>query len=435
MPTSIKRTLLTLCLALGCSFPLFAQDILSGQLIDSVSQAPLAYVRLSWTQAQRGTLTNTEGRFQLRLPADPGDTLEIYSLGYRPLRIPRRDIEALTLNLALAPQDFTLEAVTILGITPEELLRRAIERVPENHPVEDSRWEAFYRCTQETEYERLRVEGKDVSHRPAYRLEEALVEVHVPAFTDHKDPQVKLLKTRSHYTDPIEEAWTNETTAGILAAGIANSIEGGITGKLPQALDYDPLDKLREKLKNRWKLRRGYDVSLKGVMPYRGRVAYWLTLEQRTENRNTNYDYSIYLDTATLAFMTIKIQMDPDTRSYAPVNNFLYLQHKFWDQSFRVDYQQQAERWELAHISIDVLIADEVEDGAMFQDFQIRAWSRYHFDLVYLDRLQQPAPRMSRDERFLLREHFSEESGPYDPDFWEGEAVLPLEARLAEQMR
>ncbi len=58
-----------------------AQNVVSGKIIDSKTNAPLAGVSVRVKSTKKGTTTNNEGIFKIQ--ANPTDVLEISAIGYR----------------------------------------------------------------------------------------------------------------------------------------------------------------------------------------------------------------------------------------------------------------------------------------------------------------------------------------------------------------
>jgi hypothetical protein len=79
---SMKQTLLSVILILLPSLAALAQNSLTGRVIDSLTQEPLAFVSIYFANTTLGTTTDTEGKFSLRnIPAGKYD-LTVSFVGY-----------------------------------------------------------------------------------------------------------------------------------------------------------------------------------------------------------------------------------------------------------------------------------------------------------------------------------------------------------------
>jgi hypothetical protein len=406
-----------------------AQSLLSGQVRDDSTGQPLAYVRLSLRQAQRGTLTNEDGRFRLSLPADRSDTLEVFVLGYEPQRFPLAALTSNQLDLRLQPRPLSLAAVTILSVTAEGLLRRAVELVPDNYPNEDWLWEGFYREVEDWWF--LRFEnGKDsIGPQKAITVGEALVEVVMPTYDRGRNPEVRLLKGR--LIQP-EDLLTDSIDESILALASGYEEEGGPPSQA--AFDLARHPKEFSFLKNR--ADKWYEYELKGVLPYQGRPAYRIDFAQRPEEDNSNslLDGTVYLDTASLAFVSIRYYLSESARLFTPEFSKAGIRVKVTDIRGRQEFRLREGRWTLAYNDYETEIYLGVPDGFLFKkDFKLEAYLRIRRELLLSDLRNTRAISIPREEQFLSRDALSKEIGTYDPAFWDGQAILPLDQRLLEK--
>ena len=421
---------LWLTLGLMWAYPLHAQSLLTGQVLDDSTDQPLAYVRLSLAQGQRGTLSNEEGRFQLRLPAQlAGDTLEVFVLGYVPQRLPLTQLPAESMTLRLQPRPLELSTVTILSETPFRLLRRAVDRIPDNYPDGNWSWQGFYREIENWNF--LRMQDKDISYPPqrSITIGEALVEVVMPAYQAKDQPQVRLLKGR--IIEP-EDLLQDSLDDGIrqMVAGLEDT--GGPPGQAAFDAARDPgRFSFLAKRGDKW-----YTYELRGVIPYQGRPAYRIDFHQRPDKEDSRslLDGTVYLDTASLAFVSIRFELSEDAQLYTPEFSALGIRLKITDERGRLEYRPQGDRWTLAYNDYGNEIYLGVPDGFMFQkSFQLDSYLRYRRELLMTDLRSQQAAPIPKEEQFRDKEALSEEVGEYDPTFWAGQAILPVEASLLKQ--
>lgn len=90
-----------------------AQAAISGQVRDSVTQAPLAFASVFLANTSRGTTTDAEGRFQLRNIAPGHYDLGVSYVGYRLYSQPINLTGELVLNPAVAPAAQQLAEVVV----------------------------------------------------------------------------------------------------------------------------------------------------------------------------------------------------------------------------------------------------------------------------------------------------------------------------------
>ncbi|WP_439183545.1 carboxypeptidase-like regulatory domain-containing protein [Carboxylicivirga taeanensis] len=128
-----------------------AQTIkISGTLIDLSSGEPQPFAHISQRNWGTGSITNSEGEFELNIPSLlVGLKLDFSSLGYADtsIIIPRTD--SLNLIVHIRPKPFNLNEVLVLpnGNTAEDLVRLASKRIKRNFHRKTAQMEAFYRRT------------------------------------------------------------------------------------------------------------------------------------------------------------------------------------------------------------------------------------------------------------------------------------------------
>lgn len=145
--------LFVLLLSLAYASVAYSQDTLSyksytGKILDSKSRKPIVFANVVLKGTNIGTVTNADGEFLIKAPADRNvEELEITHLGYWSTTIELAELKENGKEIMLATSAIPIEGVTVLYGDPEELLRRAIENIPENYSAEPVMLKAFYRET------------------------------------------------------------------------------------------------------------------------------------------------------------------------------------------------------------------------------------------------------------------------------------------------
>lgn len=83
------------CLFLITALPSFAQHqhMITGTVVNKFTQEPLAFSSVYWKMAGVGCLTDSLGKFSIKLGKKPSDTLLISYVGYTTMRLPSHEIE------------------------------------------------------------------------------------------------------------------------------------------------------------------------------------------------------------------------------------------------------------------------------------------------------------------------------------------------------
>jgi hypothetical protein len=107
---------------------------ISGTVVDQTTGQPLPYVQVAIIHSTIGLVTNEDGLFQLLVPeSNVHDTLFFYLLGYE---IVKMKVDRFIDNhfiVKMNPKVIQLAEVEVIGLTPEEVIRRAVENIPMNY--------------------------------------------------------------------------------------------------------------------------------------------------------------------------------------------------------------------------------------------------------------------------------------------------------------
>jgi hypothetical protein len=134
--------------ALLTSLSLHAQDPLTihGKILDRSTGAPLPFAQITISSAAMGTTSNEEGAFLLNIPfLLRNDSLLVAYLGYEPQKIAIGRLTQDAAVIRLKPRAIQLSEVEVVGLTPEEVIRRAVAHIPENYGTDSVLLTAYIR--------------------------------------------------------------------------------------------------------------------------------------------------------------------------------------------------------------------------------------------------------------------------------------------------
>ncbi len=128
--------------------PVSGQNFLEiqGRLVDSTNSNPLSFGQISLHNTGLGTATNENGDFRLDIPPiNLRDTLLFYYLGYETRRVPVKACLGTSIEIQLKPVMLQLSEVEVVGLTPQEVIRKAIMAIPSNYGKDPLILTAFIR--------------------------------------------------------------------------------------------------------------------------------------------------------------------------------------------------------------------------------------------------------------------------------------------------
>ena len=130
---------LTLCLALWLTLPMWGQTAVSGRVFDGESGLPLPFVNVSFAGSNLGTMTDVEGLYSLDAGAERVTKLVVSTLGYQSQTIPIQRGVPQVINVALEARSVDLEAAVVrpdrkAKNPAKPLMQRVAEAKKENDP-------------------------------------------------------------------------------------------------------------------------------------------------------------------------------------------------------------------------------------------------------------------------------------------------------------
>lgn len=133
-----KTKLLFGALLLIATFSAFSQQELKGKVSDFLTFAPIANASVYVDGSTTGTITNTDGKFSLRVPQElVSDTLVISSIGYKSFKVVVSEFDP-AMDISLEEDTASLDEVLIIAETRpktgNDIVLRAIKELPETLP-------------------------------------------------------------------------------------------------------------------------------------------------------------------------------------------------------------------------------------------------------------------------------------------------------------
>ncbi|HLV37825.1 carboxypeptidase-like regulatory domain-containing protein [Xanthomarina sp.] len=125
-------------LVLLCGFSSFSQTELKNSVLDAESFQPLESASVYVKNTTIGTITNADGKFVLVVPDKfKSDTLVVSSIGFKSYKVPVNEFDS-SFDVYLEPDVASLDEILLVADsrpkTGNDIMLRALERLPENLP-------------------------------------------------------------------------------------------------------------------------------------------------------------------------------------------------------------------------------------------------------------------------------------------------------------
>jgi CubicO group peptidase (beta-lactamase class C family) len=268
----------------------FAQPgiiILRGKILDGSTAEPLSYATISLSAKGINTMTNENGGFVFKVPVQyKAESIFVSHIGYEPavLAVEGNDNRAMLIRLEKKINQ--LQEVTVKPPNAMELLKKAIEKIPENYPSSPYLLNGFYRLTGRKE--------KDIVH-----MSEAVFDIYNENYS-RRNKQVKLLKAR--YDKDLTAFKGND------------EFDFGSTPR--EILDYDIVSNVNESdILSKQEL-KNYQFSYKGLIDYNGTEAYQISFDQKDGVKRSLKQGIMIIDAQNFAFLEFRYRLSPKGLKY-----------------------------------------------------------------------------------------------------------------------
>jgi hypothetical protein len=359
-----------------------------GEVVDSETNKPLVFANLTVSGSNISTVTNTEGGFLLKVPADAGSTsVEVSFLGYRSRIIPLSSLSPENNKIALEVLITELPEVNIS--VPREaatLVKETLRRKGDNYLNDPSVMTAFYRET-------IKRRRRNVS------LSEAVVSIYKMPYTSSRRDVVQMYKSRKS-TDYSRL----DTLVLKLQGGPFNALYVDVMKYPEYIFSEESID--------------DYTFRFERSTRINDQLIYVISFTQRKEIPEPLYRGELYIDADKKVLTSAIYSLNITDRELA---SRLFVRKKPWNArvypeevAYRVDYREKDGKWYYGY-------------GNAILEFKIN-WNKKLFNTVYSmtcemavtdweksTDLNEPKFRDRLKSTMILSD---EASGFSDPDFW-----------------
>lgn len=127
-------------------------EYIRGRLLDAKTGEPIVFASIRIKGRALGVISNADGGFKIPLKYRTyGDTLEISSMGYKPLTLQIKSLtEDVAHTLTMRPGVLNLQEAVVRArkrrrLSARQIVRRAIRAIPDNYPVDPFAIVGYYR--------------------------------------------------------------------------------------------------------------------------------------------------------------------------------------------------------------------------------------------------------------------------------------------------
>ncbi len=316
---------------------------LSGIIKNSRTGAPISYAAVYVPNESIGTMANTEGAFELILPADRQiDTLKVSSIGYFPKIDLSQEFLSGPIEVLLQPDKYLIDEVVIKPIKPIDLLLEALNNKADNYGTKSVLFTAFFR-------EATRQDDKYIS------LSEAVIDILKKPYNSSEDEDLVKLKKGRKGTNTEHSELVNLIVEG----GLYNNVQLDIMKYGVNFLDPESF--------------YNYDYILEKEINYNDRLTYIISFTSKNNSLETSFDGKIFLDVASRAVARAEFEISPAGIDYAKKDIVKKTPPGFRVKPkygrYEVDYRLYDNKWHLMHARSEICVKVKKERGQEHKGF------------------------------------------------------------------
>jgi hypothetical protein len=298
-----------------------------GKIVDKKSGNTLPYASLIVSGMNISTISNSEGEFSLKIPADLTNPAIVVSfIGYKNKTVSLTDLKAGKTKISMEPTAIELPELNVISKDAEVLMRAVLEKRGQNYFNTQTLMTAFYRET-------IKKNRKYVS------LSEAVVEIKKQPYTSSKADAVRLYKARKK-----ADYSKLDTLTFKLQGGPFNSLYLDIM-KNPDYLFTDDIF-------------TNYEFTFDHSTHADNKLIYVLDFKQRPNNTEPLYYGKLYIDAQSLALKSAVFSLNITDKEEAAT--FFIMKKPFnakvypTDTKYRIDYLEKDGKWYYSYSRIEL---------------------------------------------------------------------------------
>ncbi|MCI0523498.1 MAG: carboxypeptidase-like regulatory domain-containing protein [Bacteroidales bacterium] len=375
---------------------------ITGRITDATTSDPLPYATISISHRGRGTVTNNNGDFILKISDEClSDTLSVSYVGYINRRIPVRSLPGNSMVISLERDYIPIPEIIIRSQDPLLIIRNTVASVAENYGTSPALLTGFYR------------EGVYRKKEPQV-YSEAVVQIYKsPYARSLQSDQVKVLRSRK-----IENLEVKDTLAVRLKAGLGSTLTLDIIRQLFDFLDPQSFE--------------SYEYHLTDIVTIDDQTAFVISFKQRPWITEPLMQGDVYINVDNYAVVLAEFELNPgyiDQTSEAYVSRLPrdYVMKPEYVR-YRTHYRLVNGRYYLSHVRGDLGFLAKGRKRLFNSHFNV------FFELAVTDHRLNNVTRFEHDETAPVYSVFSRTITGYDSDFWRDFDFLKPEEDLMEAL-
>jgi hypothetical protein len=378
-------------------------NYITGVIVDEETLEPLPFATIGMKNKPKGTITNGNGEFGLKITPDlTGDTLSVSYLGYYRREVPVRKALGNNFTISMKREFISIPEIIIRNQIPQEIISRARMAIPHNYGNSPALMTGFYR------------EGV-LRKQELQTYSEAILRIYKSAYTGTLlSDQIKVFKSRK-----IENTERTDTLAVRLKAGLSTCLE--LDGA-KNIFDFLTSESMPD-----------YTYRMTDIVTYDDEMAYAIEFEQRKDVEEPLYKGIVYINTIDYGILNAEFELN-QSLIHKMKDTFISNQSagfSTWPVSvkYSVTYRKMDDRYFLSHVRGDLLFSSNQKKKFFKTQFRV------FFEMAITDTDLKNVARFDREELAPIHSIFSRTINSYDTQFWGNLDFLRPEDNLLQALK
>ncbi|MGA3014987.1 MAG: carboxypeptidase-like regulatory domain-containing protein [Bacteroidales bacterium] len=390
---------------------------INGRLVDSSNSKPLSFGQISLNHTGFGTNSNDDGNFRLDITrANLNDTLLFFYLGYETLQVPVKSCLGPSVEINMKPITLQLAEVEVVGLTPQEVIRKAVMAIPSNYGKDSLILTAFIRSQ------------KSVNNRLAEYTEAVINDLKTGYYLYKSGEADK--KHRQSNIPLLLKGRVNSDTNKVNALGDIGRNVGclscNFTNDVVEFYHHTILDE---------SLFHYYDFSMEELLQPGGGKIYHIQFDQKKDVKQRLWKGDLYIEASSFAIM--KLSQKPSMNAYDAYEKNKYNQGYFilnksgWIEEMpfiqqTINYSKKDSIWVLSSIRTENWMVFTYPPNGQRLRFN------YKNDVIITEvtRAHEKIKNFKGDKVVGTAQRWDQIIGRPDDTFWASFNYLPVEEAL-----
>ena len=366
------------------SLPVFLA--IGGKIIDAETSEPLPFATIGISHRGKGTVTNFNGDFVLRISEENlYDTLTVSFVGYVNSLLPVRSLPGNVMTITMDRDYIPIPEIIIRAQDPLVIMRRTVSSVASNYGTTPAILTGFYR------------EGVYRKKEPQVYSEAVLKIYKSPYARSLQNDQIKVIRSRK-----IESLEAKDTLAVRLKAGLSATLSLDGMRHLFDFLDPQSFN--------------SYEYHLTDIVTIDGQTAFVITFKQREWVTEPLMQGDVYINVDDYSLMLAEFEVNPH---YVDQTGESFISRLPRDYSmkpeyvrYRTRYRYDDGRYYLSHVRGDLGFTARGNKKMFNSRFNV------FFELAITEHRTDNVARFDHEELAPAYSVFSLTIDGYDPGFW-----------------